>query len=136
MGLAITARMPTDGPTDWVLLIEDDTDFREILKDSLERQSYQVVALGSGAEALALFDSGGTAPTVVLSDMKLPGVLGRSIVEYIAGNSALSECTVGIITGSPELAPKGYPVFTKPVNLREITDFVASSMPSAAARAR
>ncbi len=135
MGLALSPIMPTEGPTDWVLLIEDNEDFREILKESLELSSFEVVALSDGAQALALFDAG-SKPCVVLSDMVLPGVLGPSILEYIAGHSALRDVTVAIITGSPELAPEGYPVFAKPVNLREIINFVRSSMPGARAHAR
>lgn len=131
MGLANPSVMTTD----WVLLIEDNEDFREMLKDSLERSSFEVVAIADGAEALALFDAG-KQPSVVLSDMVLPGILGPSILEYMACHNALRDVVVGIITGSPDLAPAGYPVFTKPVNLRDITDFVASSMPSARAHAR
>ena len=131
MGLATRPIMPTN----WVLVIEDNEDFREMLKDSLELSSFEVVALADGAEALALFDAG-SKPSVVLSDMVLPGILGPSILEYMACHSALRDVAVGIITGSPDLAPEGYQVFTKPVNLREITDFVKSSMPSARAHAR
>jgi DNA-binding NtrC family response regulator len=131
MGLATAESMTTE----WVLLIEDNEDFRQILKDSLELSHFEVVALSDGAQALALFDSG-SKPSVVLSDMVLPGVLGPTILEYIAIHDELRDVTVGIITGSPDLAPEGYPVFTKPVNLREITEFVSSSMPSARAHAR
>lgn len=66
----------------------------------------------SGAEALALFDAG-SKPSVVLSDMALPGILGPAILEYMACHNALRDVAVGIITASPDLAPDRYQVFTK-----------------------
>lgn len=66
----------------------------------------------------------GMTPDVILSDLIMPGVLGTSVVEYVRSNEKLRDVTIAILTGSPDLAPSGCRVFTKPVKLAAVIDYI------------
>lgn len=57
-----------------VLLVEDNTDTRELLGESLRALGYQVRAAGSAEEALQTLPS--SRPDVILADIGLPGMDG------------------------------------------------------------
>jgi hypothetical protein len=52
----------------------------------------------------------------------MPGALGTSVVEY--ARSHLRDVPIAVITGSPDLAPAGTQVFTKPLHVASLLDFV------------
>jgi CheY-like chemotaxis protein len=57
-----------------VVVIDDDTRFREVLVEILESAGYVVVGLGLATEALARLDE--LDPDLVLLDMMMPGMDG------------------------------------------------------------
>ena len=111
----------------WVLVLEDDAELRETLTAGLTRAGLVVRCAIDGAEALRMFEEH-QVPAVVLSDLMVPGVLGKSVLEYMKGEVELREIPVAIITGSPERAPAGYRVFTKPAALADVLGFVRTAM--------
>lgn len=54
----------------------------------------------------------------------MPGILGGSLLEYVRDEPHLAEVRVAIVSASPHLAPVGYPVFPKPVNLDRLLEFL------------
>jgi CheY-like chemotaxis protein len=112
---------------DWVLVLEDDEDLREMLVDQLRRAGLDVRCAVNGALALRMFEEH-QVPGVVLSDLMVPGVLGRSVLEYMRGETELRDIPVAIVTGSPQRAPQGYRVFTKPAPFCEVLAFVLSAL--------
>ncbi|MGE0406754.1 MAG: response regulator, partial [Candidatus Korobacteraceae bacterium] len=67
-----------------VLVIEDEPAVMAFVQAVLERASYQVVAVGSGVEALSLLSQG--SPFLgVISDMRTPGgVDGADVHDWIS----------------------------------------------------
>jgi CheY-like chemotaxis protein len=59
-----------------VLVVDDDTAIRELLRMALEDEGYEVATAPNGAAALAR--AVGFAPNVVLLDMHMPVMDGRS----------------------------------------------------------
>jgi CheY-like chemotaxis protein len=104
-------------------VVEDDVEERELLGDYLRRNNFTVRCAPNGAEAIAMIESGMT-PDVILTDLIMPGVLGTSVVEYVRSDDRLRDVTIAILTGSPDLAPKGCRVFAKPVKLAAVIDFI------------
>jgi hypothetical protein len=45
-------------------------------------------------------------------------------LDYLKSDDRLAIIPVAIVSGSPELAPKGYRVFRKPLDLRPLIEFV------------
>lgn len=108
-------------------MIEDDDDARVILAELVSAMGIEVRCACDGAEALRLLDQPDVeAPVLVLSDLLLPGVLGTSIVDYIQQEPRFAATKIALITGSPELAHPGVPVFTKPANVARLKAFISS----------
>ena len=57
-----------------VLVVDDDSILRTVLKHTLEQQGYQVKTVPSGKEALAAFDQ--DVPYIVVSDVSMPEMDG------------------------------------------------------------
>ena len=106
-----------------VLVVEDDPEFRSALEDMLTGSGFEVVLAGNGADAIALLDAG-ERPRAVLVDLLMPGVVGQELLEYLRGNTELAAIPVAIVSASPHLAPRGYPVFPKPFEPGPLLDFV------------
>jgi DNA-binding response OmpR family regulator len=64
-----------------VLIVDDDPTIREMLKDYLESNQYQVYEADSGAAMRAHL--AGNVPQVVLLDVGLPGEDGLSLARYV-----------------------------------------------------
>ena len=64
-----------------VLLVDDDEAIREVLSLSIADLGYEVASAGSGREALELCRS--FAPSIVLTDIKMPGMDGIELLSRI-----------------------------------------------------
>jgi signal transduction histidine kinase len=84
-----TARSAAGGPDlsgVSVLLVEDEPDSRELLREMLERHRAQVTAVGSVVEALdALREA---CPHVVVSDIAMPGADGFELIRHLRSRGA------------------------------------------------
>ena len=57
-----------------ILVVDDDLTLRRVLQNSLEQRGYQVISVGSGTEALVLFQQ--DIPDIVVSDVSMPEMDG------------------------------------------------------------
>lgn len=57
-----------------ILVVDDDLTLRRVLQNSLEQRGYQVISVGSGTEALVLFQQ--DVPDIVVSDVSMPEMDG------------------------------------------------------------
>lgn len=64
-----------------ILLVEDDTALRHLLEDELETEGYQIEAVGSAEDAVSALHS--CLPDLIISDLRLPGANGLSLLEAI-----------------------------------------------------
>jgi two-component system response regulator RegX3 len=85
-----------------VLVIDDDSAIRDALAFLLSRNGYEVVTAAGGAEGIALFREHG--PTVVLTDLTMPGIPGVDVIRQIRGGapSVLIVAMSGLEIGGPE----------------------------------
>lgn len=74
-----------------VLLVEDDTDSRELLTTVFESRGAQVHACSNAADALVALNH--LTPTVVVSDIGMPGVDGYELIQRIRKREAISGAT-------------------------------------------
>ncbi len=65
-----------------ILLVEDETDLRELYQSLLEEEGYSVVAVADGKEGLRIIKEGGY--DLVLLDIMLPFIDGLEILETIS----------------------------------------------------
>jgi CheY-like chemotaxis protein len=72
------------GGNETILLVEDETPVCRLATVLLQRQGYRVLAAGSGAEALALWQEHGKVIDLLFTDMIMPGGMnGRELAEKI-----------------------------------------------------
>lgn len=64
-----------------ILIIEDDNDISQMLKELLEQHGYGAAQAYSGTEALLLLK--GETPEAVILDLMLPGMAGEAVLEAI-----------------------------------------------------
>jgi CheY-like chemotaxis protein len=70
--------------TETILLVEDDADVRAVVRRQLERLGYTVRAATNGVEALAIAMAPEERVSLVLTDVVMPGMSGRALVEQLA----------------------------------------------------
>jgi ligand-binding sensor domain-containing protein/signal transduction histidine kinase/ActR/RegA family two-component response regulator len=73
-----------DGGKETILVVEDEEDLRDLVRDVLEGHGYQVLQAGSGVEALRVWETHGRKVDLLLSDMIMPeGMSGRELAEKL-----------------------------------------------------
>ena len=68
-----------------VLLVEDETSVRELLVKVLEGEGYKVLAAANGREALDICQHYEDSIDLLLTDVVMPGMSGRQLVERLTG---------------------------------------------------
>lgn len=114
-----------------ILIIDDDTSLRRVLEYNLQEAGYDVASAASGEEGLRLFDD--VQPSLVITDMKMPGMGGMQVLAAIKERSP--EMLVIIITafGTVDIAVEAmkagaYDYITKPFNRDELRLTVAKAL--------
>jgi DNA-binding response OmpR family regulator len=70
-----------------VLVVEDETKIRDLLRSYLEREGFTVLTTASGAEAIGLAEH--AAPDLIVLDLRLPDVPGEEVAREIRRSSAV-----------------------------------------------
>ena len=81
----------------YILVVDDDTDFREGLRAALEMKGYQVQEAGNGKEALEKIVE--KPPLLVLLDLQMPVMNGREMLQRMRATPELKDVPVVIISG-------------------------------------
>jgi PAS domain S-box-containing protein len=76
--------VPGRGGTECLLVVEDDPLVREVTARSLRSGGYRVLTAGGGAEALEVAGRESAALRLVVTDVVMPGLDGRSLAEALA----------------------------------------------------
>lgn len=77
----------TRGGGETVLVVEDEDQVREIVQRVLSKNGYSVLAAGDGIEALALADAHEGEIHLLLTDVVLPRISGKELVDTILSRS-------------------------------------------------
>jgi CheY-like chemotaxis protein len=81
----------------YILVVDDDGDFREGLRAALEMKGYQVEEAANGKEALdRIVDK---PPLLVLLDLQMPVMNGRELLQKLRSTPDSKEIAVVIISG-------------------------------------
>lgn len=105
-----------------VALVEDDVEFRNMLRELLEEEGYDVVALANGAEALETLRAGVT-PNVILLDVSMPVMDGFDFLRQRNEDPRLAQVPVVLVTNAkPHERPTVgvSDVVRKPIDIDEI----------------
>lgn len=117
-----------------ILIVDDEFEIRDVVAEFLEGLGYQVVAVGSGREAMDLIDQSPPAFDLALVDWQMPGISGRDVILEL-GRRGLTEVVL-IITGvnsenlgrmTPHLRTE---IVHKPFSLIELRDRIRALLPA------
>lgn len=106
-----------------VVIVDDDEDIRETLRDFLEDRGFRVAVAKDGAEALHLLDD--VEACLILLDLVMPGMDGWAFLRARENHATALRVPVCISTSAPDKAPSGFPVIPKPVDITTVLDVIS-----------
>ena len=112
----------------YILVVDDDEDFRTGLRMALEMKGYQVDEAEDGEKALAKLAE--KPPLLVLLDLQMPVMNGREMLQRMRANADLKDVPVVIISGfgfeweAELMGAQGY--IGKPFEPEELQKTIAS----------
>ena len=71
-----------------ILMVEDESDVRSYLVETLQDLNYSLREAADGASALALFDAASVPIDLLLTDIVMPGINGRQLADELCNRQA------------------------------------------------
>jgi len=109
-----------------ILIVEDETDLREILKYNVQKEGYTASCAATGAEADAMLQKS-PLPALIILDVMLPDITGFEICRRLRANVRTRRIPVLMLTARGEEIDRvvGFEVgaddyVTKPFSVREL----------------
>ncbi len=120
-----------------VLVVDDDTDMRELVRDILGDRGHRVFTAGNGPDALKAF--GQTEFDVVLTDLRMKGMQGLELLTEIKrthpGSNVILMTAFGTVETAVEAMKHGaYDYLTKPVKSEELVPTIERAIREASLR--
>ena len=125
--------------TETILVVEDEDEIRDMVREYLERKGYTVVSANNGSEALQVAQRYKGSIHLLLTDVVMPQVGGRELAQQIKGmrprikilftsgypeHAGLTDKAAG---QSPEILQKPYPLSTLASHIRQMLDSAAAA---------
>jgi two-component system, OmpR family, response regulator CpxR len=113
-------------PCDYaILLVEDDPDIQDALRQILEEEGFHVYCASNGAEAIRLLPQI-PRPRVALIDLMMPVMNGWELVKQLKQSATLCQIPVVAVSAVNERdKPPGVDAFIrKPINVDKLIDIV------------
>ncbi len=117
----------TNSPTGKIIIVEDDTEVRDLLEQLLTESGQRVRKAANGEAALALVAKGAIRPDLIVADYNLPGALdGLGVIRDIRellDHPVPAIILTGDISSAAQtrIAASNCTLLSKPVNAKELT---------------
>jgi CheY-like chemotaxis protein len=113
-----------------ILIVEDDADIRDALRETLEEEGYTVAVASNGHEGLGYLE-GNPEPALVLLDWMMPFMNGAEFCKAVASNPTLENLAIIVITADSRADDKMQTrnvrtVLKKPLEVEDLIDAVAT----------
>ena len=108
-----------------ILIVDDDTDMRESLRDVLGAEGYSVVQAANGKLALALLP-GLKRPCGIILDITMPVMNGTEFYQAMRALPESVDIPVVFLTSDTSRAPTGLPMMQKTISLDRLLSKVAA----------
>lgn len=112
-----------------ILVVEDDASVRRMCRESLERHGYTVLEAENGAEALHISGLFETPPDLLLTDLVMPELTGRELIEGLKLAGRLPKTLLMSAYTDDEILKRAgpseqYPFIKKPFSHQELAQRV------------
>src|SRR4051794_7754460 len=108
-----------------ILIVEDNEDFRGLVRAALEAEGFTVREACDGEEALARLRESGSSHCLMLMDLMMPGMTGWELVSAVRSDPLLRNNPIVVTTAVPEEAPSGIDaILQKPFDLDALVRIV------------
>lgn len=111
-----------------ILIVEDERDVREILKEVLELEGYKVHVASNGKEAIDVLGRI-ERPCLILLDLMMPVMNGWDFLEKRKTDDVLAQIPVAVVSASSrpvDLRSKGTVSMPKPIDLEALLELATS----------
>lgn len=105
-----------------VLVVDDEEDIRETLREVVEMTGCSAVTAANGAEALEVLRK--LRPCLIILDLLMPVMTGMEFIEATRQQPELAALPILISTSAPARAPAGFPVVAKPIDIEKMWAFI------------
>lgn len=112
-----------------ILIADDEPYVSRVLKLVLQKEGYQVNCVNNGEQALAAYRE--TQPDIIVTDVKMPHMTGRDLVEVVRETDGDSQTPIVVMTSTLESENRdwvsgveGVQFVGKPVSPRELVRIV------------
>ena len=107
-----------------VLIVDDESDIRDVVSEFLESVGHHVDSVASGREAILRIGTSPVPYDVALVDWTMPGISGRDVLAEIARTSPTTRLVIATGKVDPLQLPGGavaeIPLLAKPFTFREL----------------
>ena len=116
-----------------ILIVEDETDLRDLLQDDLEANGYETAVAIDGRAALARLEREQEIIDLVLTDVRMPGVRGDELLSWMRLSRPEAPVIVMTAFGSVEQAVDmvkagAYQYLTKPFQTDELLRVIEAAL--------
>jgi CheY-like chemotaxis protein len=124
--------MGTSGqPCGGILVVDDDPDIRDSLREVLEDEGYEVACVGNGREALDHLKTANPRPCVILLDLMMPVMDGWQFRAEQLREPSIADVPVVCVTAVAEQSERierlRAPCLRKPVEFQALLDAVENA---------
>jgi CheY-like chemotaxis protein len=112
----------------YILVVEDDEDLRHVVCDVLRDEGHETVAVANGLDALAYLRAASELPRIILLDLMMPVMDGRTFREQQRGDARLAAVPVVAMSAGRDLAGNAVTadaVLLKPVTIEVLLETIA-----------
>lgn len=88
-----------------VLVVDDDDDFRDVMRKQLSHAGYVVLDARDGSSALHVART--SKPDVITLDLMMPGLDGWTFIDKLRQDEDLARIPIIVVSGAPEAATPG-----------------------------
>ena len=122
---------PAEGRGESILLVEDEDVLRELCVEVLDELGYRVTSAANGGEALLLVEEQGLRPDLLVTDVVMPGMSGRTVVDRL--HKIMPDLPVLYMSGYTDetiakhgVLEAGAPLLQKPFTLHGFAEKIAT----------
>ena len=114
-----------------VLVVDDDDDFRALIRTQLQDAGYQVLDARDVASALHIART--VRPDIITVDLLMPGLDGWELIERLRSEDSLAGIPVVVVSGGPDATasprrPEGIAIVTKGEGLDHLLREISRSL--------